>query len=148
MKHRYPDLKIEERKIDEAFVEETRIYYEILQIASLQNPVGRSEADALLVRALDERLTLNLERVFRLLGLRYPPADIYNAYLGIVGSDKSRHASALEFLDNVVGRNMKKYLFPIVDRVSESVAISRGVELFRLEVTTTDEALLKLIKDF
>lgn len=145
LKHRYPDLKIEERRIDEAFVEETRIYYEILQIASLQKSGGRSDADALLVRALDERLTLNLERVFRLLGLSYPPRDIYNAYLGIVGTDKNKHASAIEFLDNVVGRNVKKYLFPIVDRVSESAAISRGVELFRLEVRTTDDALLKLI---
>ncbi len=146
LKHRYPDLRIEERRINDAFVEETRIYYEILQIASLQESGGRSDGDALLIRALDERLTLNLERVFRLLGLSYPPRDIYHAYLGIVGSDKNQHASAIEFLDNVVGRNVKKYLFPIVDRVSESVAISRGVELFGLEVRTTDDALLKLIE--
>jgi AAA family ATP:ADP antiporter len=146
LKHRYPDLRIEERRINEAFVEETRIYYEILQIASLQESGGRSDGDTLLVRALDERLTLNLERMFRLLGLSYPPRDIYHAYLGIVGSDKGKHASAIEFLDNVVGRNVKKYLFPIVDRVSESVAISRGVELFGLEVRTRDDALLKLIE--
>jgi len=146
LKHRYPDLRIEEGRINEAFVEETRIYYEILQIAALQESGGRSDGDALLVRALDERLTFNLERIFRLLGLSYPPRDIYHAYLGIVGSDKDKHASAPEFLDNVVGRNVKKYLFPIVDRVSESVAISRGVELFGLEVKTKDDALLKLIE--
>jgi ATP/ADP translocase/HEAT repeat protein len=145
LRQRYPDLRIKEEAIDNAFVEETKIYYEILQISSMQKPNNNSEADALLARALDERLTLNLERIFRLLGLNYPAKDIYNAYLGIVSPYKDRHASAVEFLDNVVGKNIKKYLLPIIDRISEAVAIKRGQELFGLEVKTRDDALLKLI---
>jgi AAA family ATP:ADP antiporter len=145
LRNGYPDLKIKDDAIDAAFVEETKIYYEILQISSMQKSTGQSDADALLSRALDERLTLNLERIFRLLGLSYPAKDIYNAYLGIVSPFKDRHASAVEFLDNVVGKNVKKYLFPIIDRISERAAVERGQELFGLEVKTRDEALLKLI---
>jgi len=145
LRQRYPDLRIKEEAIDDAFVEETKIYYEILQISSMQKSNNTSEAEALLARALDERLNLNLERIFRLLGLNYPAKDIYNAYLGIVSPYKDRHASAVEFLDNVVGKNVKKYLLPIIDRISEAVAIKRGQELFGLEVKTRDDALLKLI---
>jgi ATP/ADP translocase len=146
LRRRYPDLKIEDKAIDNAFVEETKIYYEILQISALQKRPGGSEAEALLARALDERLTFNLERIFRLLGLSHPPRDIHSAYLGIVSAEKSRHASAVEFLDNVVGRNVKKYLFPIIDRISESVAIKRGQELFGFEVETREEALIRLMR--
>jgi ATP/ADP translocase len=146
LRRRYPDLEIKEEAVDDAFVEETRIYYEILQISSLHGKGVESEADALLKRALDERLTLNLERIFRLLGLSYPPNDIYSAYLGIVGAEKNRHASAFEFLDNVVGKNVKKYLFPIIDRISETVSIERGQELFGFEIKSKEEALLHVMR--
>jgi ATP/ADP translocase/HEAT repeat protein len=145
LRRRYPDLKIQEEAIDHAFFEETRIYYEILQISSLQGNGDKSEADALLGKALHERLNLNLERIFRLLGLNYPPSDIYSAYLGIVSSQKDRQASAIEFLDNVVGKNVKKYLFPIIDRISEAVAIKRGQELFGFEIESREAALLGLM---
>ena len=81
-----------------------------------------------------------------LLGLHYPPQDIYSAYLGIVSMEKNRHASAIEFLDNVVGKNVKKYLFPIIDRISESIAIRRGQELFDFEIDSSDSALIRLIE--
>lgn len=146
LRERYHDLRFREDVIDDAFVQETRVFYEILQISSLHKGEGGSEEDALLARALDERLSLNLERIFRLLGLHYPPKDIYSAYLGIVSSEKNRHASAIEFLDNVVGKSIKKYLFPIIDRVSETMAIKRGQELFGFEVKTREEALLRLLR--
>jgi AAA family ATP:ADP antiporter len=146
LQRRYPDLKFRVNSIDDAFVEETRIYYEILQIQALHKNKVDTEAGALLKRALDERLLLNLERIFRLLGLHYPPQDIYSAYLGIVSMEKDRHASAIEFLDNVVGKNVKKYLFPIIDRISESIAIQRGQELFGFEIDSRDSALIRLIE--
>jgi AAA family ATP:ADP antiporter len=146
LQRRYPDLRFRVSAIDDAFIEETKIYYEILQIQSLHKKAAGSDADALLARALDERLLLNLERIFRLLGLNYPPQDIYSAYLGIVSMEKDRHASAIEFLDNVVGKNIKKYLFPIIDRISESIAIRRGQELFGVEIDSREAALVRLIE--
>lgn len=146
LRNGYPDLKVREDRIDAAFVEETRIYYEILQISVLHEGHNGSEGDALLERALHERLDLNLERIFRLLGLHYPPTDIYTAYLGIVGTRKDQRASAIEFLDNVVGKGMKKYLFPIIDQTSEKVAVKRGQELFGVEIKTREQGLLRLIE--
>jgi AAA family ATP:ADP antiporter len=142
----YPDLVIEQNRVDEAFVEETRMYYEIMQVTTVCRGRLDSPAGALLSRALEERLEHNLERIFRVLGLHYPPNDIYNAYLGIVSSDRDRRASAVEFLDNVLGQNLKKYLFPIIDRVSDAVTIERGRDLFGVEITDAEAAMLLLIR--
>lgn len=146
LRKQYTDLRIAEDRVDEAFIEETKTYYEIMQVASLQRNAGSTAADALLARALEERLDHNLERIFRLLGLHYPPNDIYNAYLGIVGSAKDQRASAVEFLDNVLGKNLKKYLFPIIDQISEAVTIQRGRALFGLDIKTRDQALVSLMR--
>jgi AAA family ATP:ADP antiporter len=122
------------------------MYYEIMQVTTVCRGRLDSPAGALLSRALEERLEHNLERIFRVLGLHYPPNDIYNAYLGIVSSDRDRRASAVEFLDNVLGHNLKKFLFPIIDRVSDTVTIERGRDLFGVDVTDAQAAILLLIR--
>ncbi len=145
LRERNPDLKIPTQPVNDAFIAETRTYFEARQIAALQRGDDRSDADKLLMRALDERLDNNLERIFRLLGLNYSAKDIYNAYLGFTSDEKNRHASAIEFLDNVVGSE-KRYLLPIVDEVSEDILLQRGRDLFGLDIKTRDDALLALIR--
>lgn len=146
LRRNYPDLVIAHQSVDAAFVDETKMYYEVLQIENVCRGIANSPNTSLLQRALAERLEHNLERVFRVLGLHYPPNDIYNAYLGIVSSDRDRRSSAVEFLDNVLGKNLKKYLFPIIDQVSEAVTIQRGRDLFGLDIAGRDSAVLALIR--
>jgi len=143
----YEDLTIPGQQVDAAFVDETRLYYETLQIMSVQRESESDRsADALLRRALTERLDANLETMFRLLGLRYPQQDIYSAYLGVVSTEKDRRASAIEFLDNVIGRNVKKYLLPIIDPVSEGIVIQNGRRLFGVRIDGRTTALKALIE--
>jgi AAA family ATP:ADP antiporter len=80
------------------------------------------KARRLLVKALEERLVSNLERIFRLLGLKYDPKDMYNAYLGIMSEKTDLRANAVEFLDNVLGRDLKKILIPIVEHGPDVVS--------------------------
>jgi AAA family ATP:ADP antiporter len=146
LRKHYPDLVISHERVDEAFVEETKMYYEVLHVTAVCRGKLDTAGGRLLQRALEERLEHNLERLFRVLGLHYPPNDIYNAYLGIVSSDRERRASAVEFLDNVLGANLKKYLFPIIDQVSPDVTLQRGRDLFGVEVGSTEQAIVHLIR--
>ena len=57
----------------------------------------------------------NLERIFRLLGLKYPFDDILNIYQGIQSQKQDMRINALEFLDNLLETNLKKILVPIVE---------------------------------
>lgn len=74
-----------------------------------------------LIKLLEQRLDGHLERIFRLLGLRYPPRDVLSAYKGVVGKEESLRASAIEFLDNLLDGDLRHLLIPII----ETVAISR-----------------------
>jgi len=145
LRARYPDVAIPADRIDTAFVEETRAYYEASQVVSLGGQEQDNDADRLLHRALRERRAQNLERAFRLLGLRHPPDDIYNAYLGVVGGARDRQSSAVELLDNLLGAGMKRYLFPIIDVASEQHMVEHGRELFGINIHSREQALLLLI---
>ncbi|MEE8577617.1 MAG: HEAT repeat domain-containing protein, partial [candidate division Zixibacteria bacterium] len=141
----YPDLKFDESRVDEALMVETKGYYEIVKLISLQKADSSDDASRLLAKALSEKQDQNLERIFRILGLSYPPNDIYNAYQGVVSNIQSQRASAIEFLDNLLKSNIKRYLLPILDEASIERIVRKGQELFDIEMSTFDEALLYLI---
>lgn len=80
-----------------------------------------SVARTSLIKLLEQRLDGHLERIFRLLGLRYPPNDVLSAYKGVLGKEESLRASAIEFLDNLLDGDLRNLLIPII----ETAAISR-----------------------
>jgi AAA family ATP:ADP antiporter len=105
---------------------------------------GQHTAPKLLARTIDSRLQSTLSRVFRLLGLRYPPKDIYSAYLALSKPNSYDSAAALEFLDNLLDRNLKNVLLPLLD--APQFVLDRGRELFGVESMTAEQAIRKLIQ--
>jgi len=145
LRTRHPELKFDQQELGELLIKETRRYYQITQVLHLHQASPDSPACRLLKRSLIEKQQQNLERIFRLLGLVYPPRDIYNAYLGVVSGRKALHANAIEFLDNLLRTDVKKYVLPILDEVPADVVQRRGKELFDVGYTDREEALTFLI---
>ncbi|MDH3215031.1 MAG: HEAT repeat domain-containing protein, partial [Candidatus Krumholzibacteria bacterium] len=141
----YPQLSFGHRALNGALLEETETYYAILQILHIGNRAD-DEGGKLLLRALQERIDQSFERIFRLLGLSYSQKDIYGAYLGITGDKKELNASAVEFLDNVLKKEVKRFLFPIVDSITVDLKIRKGQELFGIDIADRNQALEYLIK--
>ena len=56
-----------------------------------------------------------LERLFRLLGLKYPPKEMHAAYLALHRKKTDEYTAAIEFLDNVLERELKRILLPLLD---------------------------------
>ncbi len=102
-------------------------------------------ASALLTKALRERREQALERIFRLLALQYAAKDMYNAYLGMVSGDRATRASALEFLDNVLDRETKEYLLPLLEQISTAAAIEHGHRVFGARFASRGAALDDLL---
>jgi len=146
LRRRYPNLGIDGARVHAAFVDEAREYYAILGAAAQRRTHRGRASDRLLSRALGERLDYTLERMFRLLGLRYPADDVYNAYLGVVSAARERRSSAVELLDNVLDSASKRYLLPIIDGGSEAATLARGRELFEVDAGTGDDSLERLIR--
>lgn len=68
-----------------------------------------------LLTLLQKRKDGNLNRLFRLLGLRYPANDIIPIYRGLVASTEQENNSAVEFLDTLLEPSLKSLLIPLVE---------------------------------
>ncbi|MFB6098581.1 MAG: HEAT repeat domain-containing protein, partial [Salinibacter sp.] len=93
--------------------------------------------DAVQLRSLRRE---SLERIFRLLGIRYDQRDIYDAYLGIVSSDPQLRDSAIEFIDNLVDYQTRRYLLPLLDDPDLEQAVEIGTATFDEQIRQVDEA--------
>lgn len=161
LKVKFPLLKFDEEYINNNLIEETKNYYRILTIQYQQNKMednsepGKStngilskirEARALLIKALEEKLDDNFERIFRLLGLKYLQKDMFNAYQGIKSQKSDLRANALEFLDNVLEFNFKKFIIPIVETSSFDYLIEKGRQFFGFSIPSEADCLEILLQ--
>jgi len=78
----------------------------------LYSPIESSD---LLAKLLKEKNRRGREMVFRLLGLMLPPAVAHAAYNAIVEEDQSKKANAVEYLDNVLSSQVKKWVMLLVE---------------------------------
>ncbi len=141
-----PDLDYGNKTLSEQVHEEARYYFRThAALTALREHDPPGPATLLLVRTLADRLDSTLERLFRLLGLRYPPRQIYAAYLALHHGRKSEEfTAALDFLENVLERELKRIMLPLLDE--EAVLTQRGMELFDIERMTVPSALRELIR--
>ena len=61
------------------------------------------------------RVDLGTKQVFDLLTLVYPAEDIIRAYQNILQGTRNAYESSLELLDNVLDRDVKLLLFPLIE---------------------------------
>jgi AAA family ATP:ADP antiporter len=93
------------------------------QLYAALTPLRESQPDGkdrrpemrLLVAALEERLDQTLARLFRLLGLKYPPREIYAAFRAVEARKGERYTAAVEFLDNVLDKDVKGMVLPLIE---------------------------------
>jgi HEAT repeat protein len=139
------NLNFENHFVVDQISAEARRYYELN--AALEPFKDRDAAShaapRLLARSIEERLKGTLERLFRLLGLRYPPKEIYSAYRAVSRRQHEEATAALEFLDNTLERDLKRILLPLLDAPEH--LHEHGKELFGVEVRSAEEAIRELI---
>jgi AAA family ATP:ADP antiporter len=93
-------------------------YYRSFQILAAIDPNAGSAIPgpspgggaSVLTRALRERMAYELERIFRLLALLYPPRDVHNAFLGLTMGTSQRQANAQEVLEHLLRPDLYRRL--------------------------------------
>ncbi len=135
--HADGSYRFDETIIEEAIREEARHYAALGQILHLVRRTEPAEASPDVLQSFREE---SLERIFRLLGLRYDQRDIYDAYLGITSDDPALRASAVEFVDNLVDYSTSKYLLPLLDDETGRQAVAEGRSLFDLSLRSRQQA--------
>ncbi len=140
-----PELKFDDACVAGHVCREARAYFELsAALAPVRRSLNGARAPALLVRTIEERLAQTLERVFRLLGLRYPPKEIYSTYLAVSRRRAEETAAAVEYLDTLLDRSLRRVLLPLLD--APELVPQRGRELFGVEFRDSEAALRELVR--
>lgn len=145
LRQRAPQLQFDRERITDQIRREAGSYYELY--ASLErfraSRPGGPAAD-LLARTLEARLDQTLDRLFRLLGLQYPPGPIYAAYRAVVHRRREELGSAIEFLDSVLEPRLKSILLPVVD--GSPYLIDVGRDVFGIQIPDLEAAIRHQIR--
>lgn len=160
LRTQFPHLKFDERHIIKHIFAEAKGYVDTLamlytQINAATNSKGQKnnqidwarvkESRQSLIQALEQKLDNNLDRIFRLLGLKYPPEDIFKIYQGIRGDKSDLRVNAVEFLDNVLEANLKKVIIPIVETTLVDAIMAETLEQFNSRIPSEYETLSILL---
>lgn len=131
--HKADDFSFDPAPVDTAIERDLRHYAALGQILRLCR-LGKTGALPLPPARVQSLREEALERVFRLLGLRYDQRDIYDAYLGITSADPSLRDSAVEFVDNLVDYTTRRVLLPLLDDPDGEQALTIGQQYFDLHL--------------
>jgi len=142
---RIPTLPKPSPAIAERIHAETKSYYEVLTL--LQSLGEKSDGGSdILRKTLRERLDQNLQVIFKLLGLQYSQRDMDAAYIALKGTKSDQRTSAVEFLDNILHKNQKPLILPLLEETSGERLAVRAQRLFGIQVTSRLEALRQILR--
>ena len=164
LKRSFPHLKFRNREIINAIFSEAKMCRDTLSVlyaqmlltpSTVEGPskeleIQQKEARRSLINLLEKRLDGSLERIFRLLGLKYPPDDIFSIYNSIQSKNPDIRMNAVEFLDNILEASLKKILIPIVETALLDTISEVAIKNLNLKIPDEFQCLSLLLegKDF
>lgn len=118
-----PKVRFKPAKIKAAILSLIRRNYEAL----LAEGDGRAEGEGRSVSGPNMKAVLDLrtKRIFDLLALIHPSEDIVKAYQNILQGSKKSGDYSLELLDNILDRDLKTYLSPLIEDLPPDERIRR-----------------------
>ncbi len=137
------ELRFPRKTIQNSIIREVENHHKLLTLylhhhsatSSLSDKAQKqSRSIQFMSKVIQERLDGSLERMFRLLGLIYPPDDIYNAYRGIINQESQLHINSVEFLDNLLDPLLRRYIIPIMESQSIDERFRNLSDLFESKI--------------
>ncbi len=155
----HPGLKFDKYRIVALIYEECKLHHRTLSamhtqiIISYRNrtkakrEISEEERDARtsLLEILERRLDAGLERIFKLLGLRYAQKDINIAYEGLLSDKQEARTNAIEFLDNLLTGDLKRTLLPIIEESALDTSSDEVLQKIKHKVPTEMECFELLL---
>ncbi len=112
------------------------------------SPAGRRARPGgephLLERLLADRMDDHTSNIFRLLGLVHPLRDIRAAYQSLLSERPERRAQALEYLDNLLGGEVRQAVFAVIDDLPHRERLRLAKRIFGLSPAGISTTLKRL----
>ncbi|MCP9495597.1 MAG: HEAT repeat domain-containing protein [Pyrinomonadaceae bacterium MAG19_C2-C3] len=124
---KYKASPAESSKIDEAIKAEVRDATWALIAAE---DIGIDEVSDSLIRALKHEVKKNQERIFMLLSFNYHAEPILQAKLNLETDSVEKKAAALEILDNLLAKETRDMIFPLLDDIAPEQRLNRLIHAF------------------
>jgi hypothetical protein len=112
--------------------------------------VGREQngtaPERLLSIALDERMGQGMTRIFRRLGLLYPPNDMLAAYRGITSRVPKLRGNAVEYLENALHADHRGLVMPLLEQRSNDLLLGLAANRYNLRTMSYEDSLAALLQ--
>lgn len=155
----HPQIKFNRFKVISKIYEECNLYHLTMSAMHTQIIISyrnkrktdqetfnqEKEARASLLELLERRLDSGLERIFRLLGLKYPLQDILLAYQRLKSSEEEARSKAIDFLDNLLTGNLKQRLLPIIEEAATDLSSEEALQQVNKKIPTEYECFQLLL---
>ena len=142
-----PALTFDPKPYEPLVTREAAQYFTWLSLRYNLFAKGGLPQGSLLDRALGDKLARSTDRLWRLLAIQYPVADMDAAKAAIGGRDAKARSSALEYLDNVFAGPVRKKVLPIFDDMPLDERVRKGNVIISSRPRDVEETLLQLIND-
>ncbi len=117
------DVDFKERTVKDRIKGHIKEYYSTLIESCGSGP--QESQDTRAKPGFPSPLLNQLSNIFKLLGLIYPHEDIMKSYQNIRTGTKDSVAYAVELLDNLLQKEIKDALFPIIDNLTTTERVMR-----------------------
>ncbi|MBN2318515.1 MAG: MFS transporter [Acidobacteria bacterium] len=108
----HPKIHFKKKTIENGVLSIVRKTYN-LYLSGAENKLSPDLPDS--VSDPNPAVGIMIKRIFDLLTLIYPSDDIVKAYQNITQGTHKKADASLELLDNVLGRDIRLYLFPLIE---------------------------------
>ncbi|QXP59169.1 Npt1/Npt2 family nucleotide transporter [Olleya sp. HaHaR_3_96] len=158
LKWKYPHLKIKDRFIVDKILDECQLYQNTLAVIHTQivlqykkksgasESKDETEARNGLIHLLEQRLDRQLQRIFRFLGIKYPPTDVDPIFNTMIHGQEEQRLHAIEFLDNILNSQLKKELIPVAESMLLDSNSEEKIKKLNLKVLSELECYNELLK--
>ncbi len=157
LKWKYKYLTVDDRFVVSKVLDECNLYQNTLSVIHSQIIIQykssgpesivseEREARNLLIKILESRLDRQLQRIFRLLGIKYPPNDVEPILNSILNGKEEQRIHAIEFLDNILNNQLKKELIPVAESVLIDSISEEKIKKLNLKVLSEEECYRALL---
>jgi AAA family ATP:ADP antiporter len=157
LKWKYPHLQVKDRFVIDKVLDECHLYQSTLSVIHSQIviqykkknqlPESSEEGEARkgLIHLLEQRLDRQLQRIFRFLGIKYPPNDVDPILNTILKGKEEQRIHAIEFLDNILDNQLKKELIPVAESILLESISEEKIKKLNLKVYSEEECYYELL---
>jgi AAA family ATP:ADP antiporter len=140
----HPEVAIDRGLIELLLAAEIAGHYRSYQVLGALQPSLADEDHVVL--AVRQSMDQELERIFRLMSLLFPDADLQDAYVGLRSTNPTIRANALEFLDNVLAPSLRQVIVPVLDpQVTTAERIALANRYVGAPLTSAEQAIGTLL---